>query len=366
MHFFKSMQFMPGLPGATQSSFFLFEVKDSFFSNAQWWRDASGWLIGLGAAIACILALMLIKKFLNRKVAYIPPGWVSDPKQILYVLEMALEQRRTFEIQFSSDKSQRRPVLRCSPDEVSGRVLAVIADGLSDAAFSWVDREVEGYFRISVKKQDIHYAFSTIITKVENYGKTRSKIVLRLPEKLENRQKRAFLRISPPEEYVLGAALWHQSNRPDGQSMLDIIKWPAPSLTFLPDTVMQFILGDISAGGIRISIPKQELIKAGLEFSVSDRIILLLDLLDPDERRRSRFWLNCRVQNLAVAFESQSLDLGLQFLEWARVKDGASTEVEWFKLGANNEVDPLGNWIIRRHLETFREHAGAGLAQGGQ
>jgi hypothetical protein len=29
--------------------------------------------------------------------------------------------------------------------------------------------------------------------------------------------------------------------------------------------------------------------------------------------------------------------------------------MEWLRLPSSNEVEPIGNWIMRRHLEIFRD-----------
>lgn len=182
----------------------------------------------------------------------------------------------------------------------------------------------------------------------------RCALTLYMPEKLENRQKRAFLRIIPPQEYLLGSAVWLGRHMPKLEDLPYMQKWPKPALVLLPGKQEQFAVSDISAGGARLIVPRKEMLRAGLELGVAEHVVLIIDLLNPDDHSRIRFWLHCRVQNFAAQYDTHNIEAGLQFLAWASPRDN-QTELEWFKLTRSLEVDPLGNWIIRRHLELFRD-----------
>ena len=56
---------------------------------------------------------------------------------------------------------------------------------------------------------------------------------------------------------------------------------------------------------------------------------------------------------MANEYNLRNLEIGMRFQAWAMPGEGGSG-IEWFKLTRENEVAPLGNWIIRRHLELFR------------
>jgi hypothetical protein len=96
-----------------------------------------------------------------------------------------------------------------------------------------------------------------------------------------------------------------------------------------------------------------------LRFNTVEQVILMLDLFNADQGRSMRLWLACRVQNLWREHATRDIQMGLQFLAWARPREAAEHEegggIEWLRLSSANEVEELGNWIMRRHLELFRD-----------
>lgn len=182
-----------------------------------------------------------------------------------------------------------------------------------------------------------------------------------VPTVLENRQKRSFLRIAPPREFFPGSALWYDDSMPTSTQIDEISSWPRPKLLYIPDRMEQFHLLDLSAGGARISIPSQIARNLNLNFNAADRLILMLDLFAPEQNKRLRYWVQCRVQNVWREHATNNVHMGLQFVVWARPKEnveyGESVGgIEWLRLSSASEVEPIGNWIMRRHLELFREH----------
>jgi hypothetical protein len=98
-----------------------------------------------------------------------------------------------------------------------------------------------------------------------------------------------------------------------------------------------------------------------LQFNSAEQLLLMLDLLDPDQTKRLRYWMLCRIQNVWIEHASRDVHIGMQFLSWARPKESSvprqkTLGVEWLRLSSSNEVEPVGNWIMRRHLELFREN----------
>ena len=88
----------------------------------------------------------------------------------------------------------------------------------------------------------------------------------------------------------------------------------------------------------------------------------MLDLIEPDQNKLLRFWIQCRIQSVWFEHPSRDLYMGVQFLAWARPREhpgnGIPSEIEWLRLPSSNEVEAIGNWIMRRHLELFREIPG--------
>jgi hypothetical protein len=310
----------------------------------------------VGVIILLGASLTLWRYYRESAKSMTPLGWIDSPKQIQQILHNAVRYRSTFELQLPHRGVQRRPILRCSPDDLTQAGLILEAEGLKNIARNWTERPVNCYFKINVKGQHIYYAFSTRIKRVEIKPRSRCGITLYTPERMENRQKRAFLRIAPPPEYMLGAAIWMGRHMPALEDLPYMQRWSKPALVMLPGKgKLQFEISDISAGGARLTIPRKEMLMAGLELGVAEHLVMIVDLLNPDDRSRLRFWLHSRVQNFAAQYDTHNIEAGLQFLAWASPKED-QTELEWFKLSRSLEVDLLGNWIIRRHLELFRDN----------
>lgn len=311
-------------------------------------------IVGGLLLLAALFALWRYYREHRRNLT--PLGWIDSPKQVRQIISNAVRYRSTFELQFPHRGVQRRPILRCSPGDLTSSGLVIDAEGIKNIARNWTDRPVNCYFKINVKGQHIYYAFNTRIKRVEIMPRGRCSLTLFMPDKLENRQKRAFLRIVPPREYMLGAALWMGRHMPKLEDLPHMQRWPKPALAMLPGKDrQQFEIADISAGGVRLIIPRKEMLVAGLELGVAEHLVLIMDLLNPDDRSRLRFWLHCRVQNFAAQYDTHNIETGLQFLAWACPNEDQSG-LEWHKLNRSLEVDILGNWIIRRHLELFRDN----------
>lgn len=309
--------------------------------------------IGILMLVVALAGLWRYYRESSKKLT--PLGWMDSPKQIRQIIGSAVRHRSTFELQFPHRGVQRRPILHCSSDDLTSSGLVLEANGIKNIARNWTDRLVNCYFKINVKGQHVYYAFATRIKRVEIKQHGRCALTLYLPERMENRQKRAFLRIIPPQEYMLGAAVWIGHHMPRLEDLPQMQKWPKPAIVMLPDKKEQFSVSDISAGGARLLIPRKEMLKASLELGVAEQVVLIIDLLNPDNRSRIRFWLHCRVQNFAAQYDTHHIEAGLQFLAWASPREN-QTELEWFRLGRSLEVDLLSNWIIRRHLELFRDN----------
>ncbi|MDR2893639.1 MAG: hypothetical protein LBV80_11280 [Deltaproteobacteria bacterium] len=317
-------------------------------------QDALLWLLAVAALMFLLLLIVVLRHLFTRKQPFIPAGWITSPKQIRHLFNTALTQRSTFEMQFSENRSERRPSLRCSLEDLASETITLEAFGVKAVAKAWEGRDVSCYFKITVKNQPIYYTFTTFISQVDVRPLGLCLFRLQLPDKLQNRQKRAFLRIKPPEEYLLGAALWHGRRLPEEDKLDDVRLWTKPNLMLLPGKQSDFEITDLSAGGMRLTIHRQSHTEGKMSFNVAEQVIVLLDVQDPDNEQRLRFWLMCRVQNLALEYNQRTLEMGMQFQAWATPKAGDGSNIEWLRLTRDNEVAPLGNWIVRRHLELYR------------
>ncbi len=342
-----------GLEELSFQASYLGEIKDSFLNRAL--NEAPmDIILGLIAVIAVLLICIIILAIRNKRRVYVPEDWVLDSKKIRELLRLALDQRSKFELQFAPDQGGRLPSLRCTGLRIEGPFLILEISGLQQLSNRWAEKPVTCYFQVNNQGQHLYHTFSSTVKDISSDGGL-CHIRVHIPAKIESRQKRSYLRIAPPEEYLLGAAFWRGDDMPGDDAQEDLQRWPKPSLVYYPNISRQFLVTDISAGGIKLHIPREHLATEIEHIRINDRIMVMVDLWDPDQSARLRFWMISRVKVPILDFETRGMNLGLQFLAWARPKEKTKgSQIEWLRLSGNGEIEPLGNWIMRRHLELFR------------
>ncbi len=338
----------------------LSSIQQSFASRSFDVESISLWLAGITGICAVIIALWIVRSLSTRHKRYSPHGKITDADTIRNILRAAFDQRRPFEIQVQTGNNERRPTLRCAAEYLGATSFSIEINGIQSLSPQWIGKPLTVFFRINVDGEFVYYTFHSSIQDILTPRPGTCHITLPLPIEMENRQKRAFLRMAPPPEFLLGAAIWQGQAMPLPEAYNDLARWPRPHLLYLPDRMEHFRILDLSAGGCRISIPSQVSREFHLEFAFTEQIVIMLDLFDPEQNKRLRFWLQCRVQSIWLEHASRDMHIGLQFLSWARpseaLYEGAHTSgIEWLRLSAAREVEMIGNWIMRRHLEVFRD-----------
>lgn len=311
-------------------------------------------LLYIVAAVAGVLVLLILILHLRSKKIYVPHDWIFNAEQIESTLSTALTQRSKFEVQFAPGRAVKRPALRCIAYELDKRTVTLEAAGLSALSRRWIGKGVDCFFMLHKRDHLLFYAFSSAIVDIST-SKNTCFLKVAIPGRIETRQKRSYLRIVPPEEFTLGAAIWRGLDMPKEARRSDLSSWESPSLIWLPDTRTDFTIRDICSGGLRFHLPRHTLAEETDLVHVSTQFIAMLDLWDPDKARRLRLWMLCRMQSPVLDFETKGMDLGAQFLAWAKPAQSGDSSLLWLKLASSGEVEPLGNWIMRRHLEYFRE-----------
>lgn len=309
--------------------------------------------------LSCIVTLLvgiIIVMWLRskHKAAYIPHGWLFKPEEIEKTLFTARDQRSKFEVQFHSENEKRKSTF-CSVVDVHEGVITLECSGLTNINRNWMGKIVDCYFKVQDdKRNDRYYMFSSSIAGIRPVANEISNVSITIPSKLEQKQKRGSLRVDPPEQYIMGIAIWPEKLNGDGTHDMNIKNWGKPLLSFIPGKRAQVRLGNISAGGLKIHVKRQDAKDSGLAFNIGDRFFVLLDLWEPETGQRQRYWLLCRLQLPFIDFETRDVDLGLQFLRRAETTTSVS-ELVWSQPLKANEVDDIGNWAIKRHLELYRE-----------
>ncbi|CAK7049569.1 MAG: hypothetical protein DELT_00980 [Desulfovibrio sp.] len=330
------------------------EVQRSFLEGKFDFQTLQEGLLLVGIIVGVLVAVMLVLH-LRPKKAYVPQDWILEPDQIKSTLSIALSQRAKFELQFTHDESVRRPALRCSAYELDSRGVTLEASGLTALSRRWIGKRVDCFFMLRRREHLLFYAFSSTIVDLSTSNNI-CFIKVGIPEQIEARQKRSYLRIVPPDEFMLGAAVWRGLDMPKDVERADLALWPKPSFIWLPGTREDFTIRDISSGGMRLHLPRHTLAEETDLIHISTQFVVMLDLWDPDKAQRLRFWVLCRMQSPVLDFETKGMDLGAQFLAWAKPARNGDSALLWLKLASSGEVEPLGNWIMRRHLEFFREN----------
>ncbi len=409
------------LPGAAS---FLAEISRNFGNYQADFSLVREFALIVAAVAALLAAVLLVGGLRQRRASYTPEGWVNDPHVIRELFDAAILQRGRFEMQFHGPTGRRSTY--CTAVAVTRSALTLECSLLRAVPESWKGREVDCYFRTQQKRMQVYYQFTSVITGAHRApppdrnaprgpGATADAVWLvdlALPEKLERRQKRAFLRLDVPRHLVLGLAAWpmgtdtpapadgrrlgapllalpdatslnsftaHAAPCPVGDAAPDPAPDPAPDrdaasapaacADTVPDDVAAPLFPDISqaqpvallnlsGGGLRLLLPRATARAAatrGMNLDIGGRFAALLELYDPQHDRSLGLWLQCRVQNRFVAFETRDVELGAQVLAWGQARDNAPHMADWKPLSDEGEVEPLGNWVIRRHLELYRE-----------
>ena len=420
------------LPAAAS---FLAEISRNFGNYQTDFSMVREFVLIVAAVAALLAAVLLVAGLRQRGQRYTPEGWVNDPHVIRELFDAAILQRGRFEMQFHGPTGRRSTY--CTAASVSRSALTLECSLLRTVPESWKGREVDCYFRTQQKRMQVYYQFTSVITGAHRApsadrntprGPDAADAVwlvdLALPEKLERRQKRAFLRLDVPRHLVLGLAAWpmgqdtpapadgrrlgtpllalpeatslnsftaHGTPCPVGANAPQTASAPSdfdavtdsgsasPSCTPPPATptctdtphddgltplfpdishAQPMALLNLSGGGLRLLLPRatvRAVTGRGMNIDVGGRFAALLELYDPQHDRSLGFWLQCRIQNRFVAFETRDVELGVQVLAWGQARDAAPHMADWKPLSDEGEVEPLGNWVIRRHLELYRE-----------
>ena len=337
------------------------EINDYFgssgFSNI---AEHSGYIFIIVSILIILSVMIEIKDIRQKQVKYYPHGTVTDTKLIASIMRTALDQRRTFDAHLHVNDDKHHPYLRCTLLNINKTTLLFELNGIKQLSDIWKDRRFNIFFRITQFNSFIYYTFSSNIISIKHPYKDICHVEFSMPTVLENRQKRSCLRMPPPSDLILGSAIWYGNHMPNPQDMLDISLWREPSFFLIIGKIEHYGLLDLSASGVRIFFSHQMMSGIKTVFQVNNNMILMLDLLDPDTGKRLRCWINCRIQNIWKENKSKAVSLGLKFMSWARPKENLSPEesdssIEWLKLSRNNELEHIGNWIMRRHLEMYRE-----------
>ena len=305
----------------------------------------------LASVVVISVGYVLARKYVFRPR---PPsfGRIQDPRIIEDILATALSLRSRMEMAFYSKTGGRRHIY-CSLAEYSLQHILLELPATSRPDEKWIGRHVTCYFRIQMGKQHpMFYNFSTSIEQVSKNDQGLPIIFLTRPSVIELGQKRQHLRIDPPVRLLHSVILW-PAVRTRGYALQgDVRQWPQPISKLKPES-HELVVRDISAGGIRLELDRKSV--KDLEAAKGQEYFLRLALNVPDQRKPLILFLAGSLVNLFDDIQDSTLTMGLQFSSRGTGGTPEHPVLTWKDIKPEDGVEELGNWVLRRHLELYRE-----------
>ncbi len=211
--------------------------------------------------------------------------------------------------------------------------------GSSYPVYTLEGRSVTVTFRKIRSKAWPRFCCTTRVLRVvetpSGYG-----LELLLPEKLQDSQRRAFVRFNLPKAYIADMGIWDAADIE--QSSTDTLPPPNPNLSLLQ-------IKDISAGGAGLIMPYGNMVPEGL--LGQDALLMLLTLHNNERKPTLGIWLNAtplkgyQIVDRAV--------LAVRFIKWSLANEQGQA-LNWLPVAKDAGVPPLGGWIMRKQLEMHK------------
>ena len=328
-----------------------------YFQNPELTSSDVIWLCCAVAAVAAaVIAAKLVFNYRMSRAVYLLAADVRDPKKILQTLDLCIVRRSKLEFKIVSRQNSGQ-IVSGMPEAVrNGRIIVAMSVAFSANQEKLKGERVHCYFKVRQGKHTAFFNFLSNIDAVRAGEDGFLELAIALPDVLVAGQKRNFLRMDPPDDFILEISLWPEyiDNATDWKTNLD--EFPPPLLSNVDKGSKDLRIRDISAGGARLIIDKAALNKAGLAPAKGSRLMLLLCLWDPVELNELALWMICRVQKYVSASDTPKVDMGVQFIAWSQIKNPEKRELAWTILDQEDgEVPPLGNWVAKRYLEEYRK-----------
>lgn len=306
-------------------------------------------------AVAIVVARFIFKYRLARAV-YIPAGDIREPGKILQVLDQCIVRRNKLEFKIVGRQNGGQIVSGMPVEIRGGHIILDLSVRFSQAQIKLTGERIHCYFKVRQENKDIFFNFFSSIDRAGPGDGGFLELAVALPDVLIAGQKRNFLRIDPPRDFILELALWPEYIDSATDWKIDIDAFPEPILSNEEDTPHILDLSDISAGGTKLIIDRASLSKSGLSLAKGTRFMLRLNLWDPVEQQELPIWLICRTQQYTSVAGELEATLGVQFIAWSQLKNPDVRKLSWRRLDHDDdEVPPLGNWVAKRYLEHYRK-----------
>ena len=328
----------------------------NYFSNPRLQVEYIPYLLGTVIVLAALL--FFGAKFLYwgiKRQAYIPRGTIKAQPNILLLLNKCINKRVKMDFQFDFDLA-RHNFATSVPIDVNEKALVLECSKQSLPIFALEEgRDLMFYFSIKEEKVFYHYCFETKVIGIESDKNDFVNLLVQLPITIQPGQKRNFLRIAPPEQFILGVSIWPVKRDDNNKIETQVSSWDKPLMEYLHEGDRHFLINDISSNGINISFPKKYASTPDLNLGNARHFALRLDLWDPTHQVPLHIWTICRIQKSLIDYDTQNTKVGVQFIAWATPIVENPDILKWIKLEELEEITILGDWIVQRHLEEYRD-----------
>ena len=314
--------------------------------------------VGIFALAGVCIAVGLLVTIRFRRGDNQPATWIVRPDAVRDLLDSALAQRSKMRVGFVRDDPGTRSTdaTILSIDPIRGIELEMTS--LIRANPSWVGKYVVCDFsQRPDPRKDYHnfYSFVVPILAIRKAGDDFIHMTVAWPTRLELEQKRAFLRVDPPKDMVLGLDIWPEAMVRGIQGNFgDPTSWGDPLLTLNPRGGLPGPeVRNISAGGLRLEIRADAAHSRRSMFEVGARFLVRLELAIPDEEQTLVCFLAARMQNIYGDPTKAGLKAyGLRFLSLGVPSDTPLKTLTWKTVPSG--VPAIDDWAFRRHLEIYR------------
>lgn len=320
-------------------------------------QETVNMLIVLGFALISIAVAMLWynNRQLKKKLNAVPTSWITDRERLSQIFETALVYRSKVDLSFHS-KSEKRRTIACSIVDINNSLILEVgsSDGITQ---NWVGRQVTGFFHVPAKQAGsvIFYNFTSSITAITPKGSNYVNIHLKLPEYIEQTQKREFLRVSPASRHYDYVNIIPDTK----QGMAAGLKFLATHGEYTPGHLggkeAAVFISDISGGGLSLELTHVNSKKASrFKLRNGNTFIVLLGLVDTGNRGIIRYLFICKTRRVYIDPTQNRAQVGLSFEAQFKGYDEDTKKPVWerFTKGGCPEMD---DWSYNLYLELYRE-----------
>jgi hypothetical protein len=210
----------------------------------------------------------------------------------------------------------------------------------------WIGETVLVSFKIDHKRTSSYYQFASRLRELPRrfggFG-----MLLDTPAHITPNQRRNFVRVSPLKEVTFGVGIWPL--KPAQARPSDPASLGAAQLSYRKDHPEYLSLLNVSAAGLGLQLRRLRKDQPLLDPQPGDRLLCLLMLRSQEGERTLPFWLDCTVMTRGERGDEPHTVVGLQFNAWAVPNQGRDA-VNWFAVGEEGAVGPLGAWVLHQQL----------------